>query len=83
MHHYFGDLTGIPECDIDEVVDAFIQETDRLQCVDNFRWCLANKFLEQSPSYKEAIEQGCCGSREVMVNTASGNRYWIGFNYGH
>lgn len=50
-------------------------------CVDNFRCCAGNTMSEE---YKEAQNNGCCGSwDEVFMNPMTKREFMVGFNYGH
>ena len=61
-------------------------------CIDNFRISRANSYRENfdedsadiSIEYKQAHENGCCGfSDDLYTNPITGNRFYIGCNYGH
>lgn len=53
-------------------------------CVDNFRVCVSLANCMQTPEYIKQREDSCCGETDMMVtNQATGNVFWIGFNYGH
>ena len=50
-------------------------------CIDNFRCCAGDSM---SHLYREAHDGGCCGFYDTIVkNSATGNTFMIGFNYGH
>lgn len=53
-------------------------------CVDNFRVSKLNILGMPSDAYTRIRERGCCGSSDEKVkNPVTGNRFIIGFNYGH
>ena len=53
-------------------------------CVDNFRISRIDAENKYSKLYEKAIEDGCCGSIDRQYkNEVTGNRFIIGFNFGH
>lgn len=59
-------------------------------CIDNFRISRAKVEMIKgfgfyaSEAYRQARNNGCCGFRDELVrNPATGNEFYIGFNYGH
>lgn len=59
------------------------EEARKYSCVDNFRAANIRR-KSQVRRYKKARDNGCCGAFEKEVwCTVDGNRYIIGFNYGH
>lgn len=53
-------------------------------CVDNYRISRVLENGETSKEYQEAKENGCCGFIDkVFTNPKTGNKFIIGFNFGH
>lgn len=53
-------------------------------CVDNYRVSIVGENDDVSERYKEAVDNGCCGSCDIIyTNKVTGNKFMIGFNYGH
>lgn len=51
-------------------------------CVDNYRVARMNS-TSQMRRYRKQKERGCCGSHDFKAVGPDGNRYLMGFNYGH
>lgn len=53
-------------------------------CIDNFRACYIPPDGKASDDYNRRLGNGCCGFHDqVVINELTGNKYKIGFNYGH
>ena len=53
-------------------------------CVDNFRVSKISSDGSYSDKYKQAIANGCCGFADRRFkNELTGNKFIIGFNFGH
>ena len=53
-------------------------------CVDNFRITEVKNGVDVNPAYQEAVDSGCCGSRdELYTNPLTHRTFKIGFNFGH
>ncbi len=50
-------------------------------CMDNFRLAREGN-SEEGMAYDDTARNGCCGSRDVILDTPDG-RIEVGFNYGH
>jgi len=55
---------------------------DGLDCVDNARVALVGN-TGQVRRYNRQRESGCCGSSDFQATGPDGNRYMLGFNFGH
>ena len=55
-----------------------------IENADNFRFCKLVQFNCLSDEYQKAVNKGCCGFfDEEYINPSNGNRFSIGFNFGH
>jgi len=60
------------------------EEVEELEatCVDNWRVArLGNS--PQMRRYRRQQKRGCCGSHDIIRKGPDGNKYMLGFNYGH
>ena len=75
----------IPNIQFDDLVWLSNQtqracDSTKDNCIDNFRWSRD----PMSERYQKAVQNGCCGFLdEEVTNPKTGNKFWIGLNYGH
>lgn len=60
---------------------AWMQDEVDDPCKDNYRMAHEDDAIQMA-EYQAAIEDGCCGSFDALVEI-DGKRVWIGCNYGH
>ena len=54
------------------------------ECIDNFRISRIDSEGMVSIRYLHAAAAGCCGAiYETVKNPVTGNKFFVGFNYGH
>lgn len=61
---------------------ALFKASEGDDCVDNFRVARVGNTSQQR-RYRKQKENGCCGSEDFIATGPDGNRYRLGFNYGH
>lgn len=80
----------IPDVNADDLLflcnrsASIYQQIEAAGCVDNYRVSRVGFFNRVSSAYSRAKAGGCCGYTDVVLkNPVTGNKFAVGFNYGH